>query len=75
MRIISGIKRGHKLFEFEGKDIRPTTDRVKESMFNLIQEFVPDAEVLDLFGGTGGICALCDTDGGMSSFCHISDIS
>ena len=55
MRIISGIKRGHKLFEFEGKDIRPTTDRVKESMFNLIQEFIPDAEVLDLFGGTGAL--------------------
>lgn len=55
MRIISGTKRGHKLFEFEGQDIRPTTDRVKESMFNLIQDFVPDASVLDLFGGSGAL--------------------
>ena len=37
MRIISGIRRGHKLFEFEGDDVRPTTDRVKESVFNIIQ--------------------------------------
>ena len=39
MRIISGIRRGHKLFEFEGDDVRPTTDRVKESVFNIIQTF------------------------------------
>lgn len=55
MRIISGIKRGYKLIEFSGQDIRPTTDRVKESMFNLIQEFVPEAQVLDLFGGSGAL--------------------
>ena len=45
MRIISGIRRGHKLFEFEGDDVRPTTDRVKESVFNIIQTFIPDAGV------------------------------
>lgn len=55
MRIIAGIKRGCKLFEFEGQDIRPTTDRVKESMFNLIQDFVPESSVLDLFGGSGAL--------------------
>ena len=55
MRIIAGSKRGHKLFDFSGQDIRPTTDRVKESMFNLIQEFIPDSEVLDLFGGSGAL--------------------
>lgn len=55
MRIISGSKRGHKLFEFEGQGIRPTTDRVKESMFNLIQDFVPGSRVLDLFGGSGAL--------------------
>lgn len=55
MRIIAGAKRGHKLFEFEGQDIRPTTDRVKESIFNLIQEFVQGALVLDLFGGSGAL--------------------
>ena len=55
MRIIAGIKRGYKLFDFSGQDIRPTTDRVKESMFNLIQDFILDADVLDLFGGSGAL--------------------
>jgi len=55
MRIIAGSKRGHKLFDFSGQDIRPTTDRVKESMFNLIQEYIPDSDVLDLFGGSGAL--------------------
>lgn len=55
MRIISGIRRGHKLLEFEGSDIRPTTDRVKESVFNLIQSFVPDAVCLDMFAGSGAL--------------------
>ena len=56
MRIISGRKRGHKLLEFEGEDVRPTTDRVKESVFNLIQGFVPDAVCLDMFAGSGASC-------------------
>lgn len=55
MRIISGIRRGHKLAEFEGEDIRPTTDRVKESVFNLIQNRIADAEVLDMFSGSGAL--------------------
>lgn len=55
MRIISGIRRGKKLLGFEGDDIRPTTDRVKESIFNIIAPYVPSAAVLDLFGGTGAL--------------------
>lgn len=55
MRIISGSRRGHKLAGFEGNKIRPTTDRVKESVFNLIQGFVADASVLDLFAGSGAL--------------------
>lgn len=55
MRIIAGSKRGYKLFEFSGQDIRPTTDRVKESMFNLIQDFITGSCVLDLFGGSGAL--------------------
>lgn len=55
MRIISGKRRGHKLFEFTGDDVRPTTDRVKESVFNLIQNFVPDAVCLDMFAGSGAL--------------------
>jgi len=55
VRIIAGTRRGHKLYDFEGGEIRPTTDRVKESMFNLIQEHIQDAVVLDLFGGSGAL--------------------
>lgn len=55
MRIISGKRRGHKLVGFEGDGIRPTTDRVKESVFNLIQGYIADASVLDLFAGSGAL--------------------
>ncbi|MBQ8636793.1 MAG: 16S rRNA (guanine(966)-N(2))-methyltransferase RsmD [Clostridia bacterium] len=55
MRIISGNRRGHKLVGFEGENIRPTTDRVKESVFNLIQGFIADSSVLDLFAGSGAL--------------------
>lgn len=55
MRIISGSRRGHKLLEFEGRDVRPTTDRVKEAMFNLIQGFCPGSKCLDMFAGSGAL--------------------
>jgi len=55
LRIIAGTKRGLKLTEFEGEGIRPTADRVKESMFNLISEYIYGAEVLDLFAGSGAL--------------------
>lgn len=49
MRIISGTLRGKKLKTLEGLNTRPTLDRVKESIFNIIQTRVKDANVLDLF--------------------------
>lgn len=55
MRIISGKYRGKKLKEFELETTKPTLDRVKESIFNLIQFDVADAVVLDLFAGTGAL--------------------
>ena len=55
MRIISGCRRGHKLFEFEGRDVRPTTDRVKESIFNIIAPYIQGARVLDMFAGSGAL--------------------
>lgn len=55
MRVISGSRRGAKLVSFEGDKIRPTTDRVKESIFNLIQMYIPNAKVLDLFAGSGAL--------------------
>ena len=53
MRVISGTARGRKLKELPGMDTRPTTDKVKESIFNIIQFDIEGRRVLDLFGGTG----------------------
>ena len=60
MRVITGTARGRRLREPEGMATRPTTDNVKESMFNLIQFDIEGRRVLDLFAGTGqlGIEAL-----------------
>ena len=60
MRVISGSARGRRLKELQGMETRPTTDKVKESLFNVIQFDIPGRKVLDLFGGTGqlGIEAL-----------------
>ena len=60
MRVITGIARGVTLMTPEGLQTRPTSDRVKEALFSIIQFDIPGARVLDLFGGTGqlGIEAL-----------------
>lgn len=60
MRVITGSARGRKLLEPEGMAVRPTTDMVKEAMFNIIQFDIEGRRVLDLFAGTGqlGIEAL-----------------
>lgn len=55
MRIISGKARGTKLYTLEGNATRPTLDRVKESLFNIIQNDIEDSTVLDLFSGSGAI--------------------
>lgn len=55
MRIISGSARGTKLYTLEGKQTRPTLDRIRESVFNILQRRIKDAQVLDLFAGSGAI--------------------
>ena len=55
MRVISGKSRGSKLFSLEGENTRPTLDRVKESLFNIIQDKIQDNVVLDLFSGSGAL--------------------
>ena len=55
MRIIGGKARGTKLYTLEGMATRPTLDRVKESIFNIIQNQIQDSIFLDLFSGSGAI--------------------
>lgn len=63
MRIISGKYRGKKLQEFDLSTTKPTLDRVKESIFNLIQFDVAGAVACDLFAGTGALGAECVSRG------------
>ena len=53
MRVVSGIRRGKILKAPEGMDTRPTTDKVKAAIFNIIQFEIQDKKILDLFGGSG----------------------
>lgn len=73
MRIIAGTARGRQLKAPPGLHTRPTTDRVKEAVFSVIQFQVPGARVLDLFAGSGQLgleclsrgaesCLFCDND-------------
>ncbi len=55
MRVIAGIRKGLKLSAPDGMGTRPTTDRVKESVFNIIQMHLPAGRVLDLFAGSGAL--------------------
>ena len=55
MRIIAGTARRRPLKTVDGIDVRPTTDRIKETLFNMIQEDVPGCCFLDLFAGSGQI--------------------
>lgn len=55
MRVISGIAKGTKLETLEGNNTRPTLDRVKEALFNILQMDLQEAIVLDLFSGSGAL--------------------
>lgn len=55
MRIISGEAKGRTLFAPVGDQTRPTSDKIRGSLFNILNGSVADAEVLDLFGGTGAL--------------------
>lgn len=71
MRVISGTAKGTKLSSIESLSTRPTLDRVKEPLFSIIQIYIEDANVLDLFAGSGALgietlsrgakhCSFCD---------------
>ena len=55
MRIIAGVAKGNQIFAPKGQDTRPTQDRVRESLFNILQSEIPGASVLDLFAGSGAL--------------------
>ena len=55
MRVIAGVARSRKLNSPEGLETRPTADRIKETLFNILSPDVPGAEFLDLFAGSGQI--------------------
>ena len=59
MRVITGSARGRRLKTPDGQEIRPTTDNVKESVFNIIQFDIEGRRVLDLFAGTGQLGIEC----------------
>ena len=55
MRIVGGIYKGRKLFEFKGYEVRPTSDMTRESLFNILNAKIVDKSFLDLFCGTGAV--------------------
>ena len=67
MRVITGSARGRRLKELEGMETRPTTDRVKEGLFNVLQFDIEGRRVLDLFAGTGQLGIECLSRGAASA--------
>ena len=55
MRVIGGLLKGHRLRTLEGLTVRPTADRIKEAMFNILADKPKGAKVLDLFAGSGAL--------------------
>ena len=73
MRIIAGTARNRRIDAPEGKNTRPTLDRVRENLFNILQTRIQDSVILDLFAGSGALsfeaisrgasrAVLCDND-------------
>jgi 16S rRNA (guanine966-N2)-methyltransferase len=74
LRVIAGIARGRKLKAPKGVNTRPTTDKIKESMFNIIQANIEGRDVLDLFAGTGALGIEAISRGASSAIFVDSDI-
>lgn len=73
MRVVSGKYRALTLAEFEGEEIRPTADRVKESLFNILSPRIARSTVLDLFCGSGSLGIECISRG--AEHVYFNDIS
>lgn len=55
MRIVGGTYKSRVLLQFKGDDVRPTSDKVRESLFNILQNRIYGSDFLDLFSGTGAM--------------------
>lgn len=55
MRIVGGFYKGRNLVEFKGEEVRPTSDMVRESLFNILRDRIEGCTFLDLFSGTGAM--------------------
>ncbi|WP_028991671.1 16S rRNA (guanine(966)-N(2))-methyltransferase RsmD [Thermoanaerobacter thermocopriae] len=73
MRVIAGKLRGRKIKSIEGSEVRPTADRVKESLFNILMNKIEGSVFLDLFAGTGNIGIEALSRG--AQFCYFVDKS
>ncbi len=71
MKVISGIYKGRNIIGFDLDGTRPTMDRVKESLFAMIQNYIDNSIVLDLFSGSGNLGIEAMSIG--SSFCYFCD--
>jgi 16S rRNA (guanine966-N2)-methyltransferase len=69
MRIVSGNFRGKRLKTLEGENTRPTTDKVKESLFNIIGPYFDEDRVLDLFSGSGNLALEAISRGCSEAIC------
>ena len=67
MRVITGTARGRRLKELQGMETRPPTDKVKESLFSIIQFDIEGRRVRDLFAGTGQLGIECLSRGAAST--------
>ena len=70
MRIISGIFKGREIVGFKNPGTRPTMDRVKESVFAMIQDYLPGSTILDLFSGSGNLALEALSQGSEKAYCN-----
>ena len=71
MKVISGLLKGRNIEGFDIEGTRPTMDRVKESLFSSIQDYIPDAVCLDLFAGSGNLGFEAISNG--CKYCYFND--
>lgn len=70
MRVISGFLKGREISGFHTQGTRPTMDRVKESLFAIIQDYVKESNVLDLFSGSGNLAIEAISQGAKFAYCN-----